>query len=214
MQKSFAVIGLGRFGSSVARQLYNDGADVMVLDNNEEEVNRIADSVTVAISIDVTDTDALKNAGLANMDAVIVSMADSLEPSIMCVMTAKDLGVPLVVAKARDEITGEIFEKVGADIVLYPEKSSGIRFAHRLMSSDFIEFFDLSDTVSLVELMPRKEWVGRSLKELNLRKEYKINVIAIKENNDVKVVMDPDEPLKADSPLLVTVKKSDIKRLM
>lgn len=214
MQKSFAVIGLGRFGSSVARQLYNDGADVMAIDNNEEEVNRIADSVTVAVAMDVTDTDALKNAGISNMDAVIVSMADSLEPSIMCVMAAKDLEVPFVVAKARDEISGEIFKKVGADLVLYPEKSSGIRLAHKLMSTDFLDFFDLSDTVSLIELLPKKEWVGKSLKELNLRKEYKINVIAIKENNNVNVVMDPDEPIKEDCPLLITVKKSDIKRLM
>lgn len=214
MQKSFAIIGLGRFGRSVARQLYNDGADVMVIDNDEEEVNKIADSVTVAISCDVTDTDALRNAGIGNMDAVIVSMADSLEPSIMCVMTAKDLGVPFVVAKARDDISGEIYTKVGADLVLYPEKTSGIQLAHRLMSNDFLDFFELSDTVSLIELMPKKEWVGKSLKQLNLRKEYKINVIAIKEENEVNVAMDPDEPLKAECPLLITVKKSDVKRLM
>lgn len=214
MQKSFAVIGLGRFGSSVARQLYNDGADVMVIDNDIEEVNKIADSVTVATALNVIDTDALKNVGLSNMDAVIVSMADSLEPSIICIMTAKDLGVPMVIAKARDEISGEIFTKIGADVVLYPEKTSGIRLAHKLMSNDFLDFFELSDKVSLVELMPKKEWVGKSLKELNLRKEYKINVIAIKENEEINVSMDPDEPLKADFPLLVVVKKSDLKRLI
>lgn len=214
MQKSFAVIGLGRFGSSVARQLYNDGAEVMVIDNDIDEVNKIADSVTVATSIDVTDTDALKNVGLSNMDAVIVSMAASLEPSIICILTAKDLGVPMVIAKARDEISGEIFQKVGADIVLYPERSSGIRLAHKLMSNDFVDFFDLSDSVSLIELMPKAEWVGKSLKQLNLRKEYKINVVAIKQDDDINVSMDPDEPIKEGCPLLVVIKKTDIKRLM
>jgi len=214
MKKSFAVLGLGRFGRSISMELYRLGADVMVIDNDEEKINRVADYVTCAMNIDARDTDALKNAGIANMDAVIVAMADYLEPSVMSVMAAKELGVPYVIAKARDEVTGNIFDKIGADKVVFPERESGIRLSHKLMSDDFLEFFDLSETVSLVELMPKKDWVGKSLKELNLRKLFKINVIAIKEENDVKVAMDPDEPLKADCPLLITVKKSDLKRLM
>ena len=98
--------------------------------------------------------------------------------------------------------------------MVYPEKESGMRLSRKLLSTDFLEFFELSDTVSLIELMPKKEWVGKSLKELNLRKNYRINVIAIKENNDINVVMDPDEPLKEDCPLVITIKKSDMKRLM
>lgn len=214
MKKSFAVIGLGRFGRSIAMELYNLGAEVMVIDKDEEMINRVADYVTCAINVDVCDTDALANAGISNMDAVIVAMSDFLEASIMSVITAKDLGVPLVVAKARDQVTGDILDKVGADKVVYPEKESGIRMSRKLMSSDFLDFFELSDTVSLVELMPKREWVGKSLTELNLRKDYKINVIAVKEENDVKVVMDPDEPLIDGCPLIITVKKSDLKRLM
>ncbi|MBO5424144.1 MAG: TrkA family potassium uptake protein [Lachnospiraceae bacterium] len=214
MKKSFAVIGLGRFGRSIALELYRLGADVMVIDKDEEKINRLSDYVTCAINVDVCDTDALTNVGLANMDAVIVAMSDYLEPSVMSVITAKDLGVPLVIAKARDELTGNIFDKVGADKVVYPEKESGMRLSRKLLSTDFLEFFELSDTVSLIELMPKKEWVGKSLKELNLRKNYRINVIAIKENNDINVVMDPDEPLKEDCPLVITIKISDMKRLM
>ncbi len=214
MKKSFAVIGLGRFGRSIALELYRLGADVMVIDKDEEKINRLSDYVTCAINVDVCDTDALTNVGLSNMDAVIVAMSDYLEPSVMSVITAKDLGVPLVIAKARDELTGNIFDKVGADKVVYPEKESGMRLSRKLLSTDFLEFFELSDTVSLIELMPKKEWVGKSLKELNLRKNYRINVIAIKENNDINVVMDPDEPLKEDCPLVITIKKSDMKRLM
>ncbi|MBE5945282.1 MAG: TrkA family potassium uptake protein [Lachnospiraceae bacterium] len=214
MKKSFAVIGLGRFGRSIALELYKLGADVMVIDKDEEKINRLSDYVTCAINVDVCDTDALTNVGLSNMDAVIVAMSDYLEPSVMSVITAKDLGVPLVIAKARDELTGSIFDKVGADKVVYPEKESGMRLSRKLLTTDFLEFFELSDTVSLIELLPRKEWVGKSLKELNLRKEYRINVIAIKDNDDINVVMDPDEPLKEDCPLVITIKKSDMKRLM
>ncbi len=214
MKKSFAVIGLGRFGRSIAMELSKLGADVMVIDNDEEKINRLSDYVTCAINVDVCDTDALISTGIANMDAVIVAMADYLEPSIMGVITAKDLGVPLVIAKARDHVTGSIYDKVGADRVVFPEKESGKRVSKQLMCSDFLEFFELSDAVSLIELMPKKEWVGKSLRQLNLRKEYKINVIAVKENEDVNVVMDPDEPLKADCPLIITVRKEDMKRLM
>ncbi|MBP3622185.1 MAG: TrkA family potassium uptake protein [Lachnospiraceae bacterium] len=214
MKKSFAVIGMGRFGRSISMELYRLGADVMVIDKDEEKINRMSDYVTCAINIDVCDTDALINVGLSNMDAVIVSMADYLEPSVMSVISAKDLGVPFVIAKARDEITGNILDKVGADKVVFPERESGVRLSRKLMSSDFLEFFELSDKVSLIELMPKEEWIGKSLKELNLRKEYKINVIAIKEHEDINVVLDPDEPLKADCPLVVTINKADIKRLM
>lgn len=214
MKKSFAVLGLGRFGKSIAMELCNLGADVMVIDRDEEKINNIADYVTCAINVDVCDTDALRNAGISNMDAVIVAMADYLEPSIMSVMAAKDLNVPYVIAKARDDVTADILDKVGADRVVFPERESGIRMSRKLMSSDFLEFFELSDTVSLVELLPKQEWIGKSLKQLNLRREYKLNVIAVKDHDDVKVVMDPDEPLKEDCPLLVTVKKSDLKRLM
>lgn len=214
MKKSFAVIGLGRFGRSIAMELSKLGADVMVIDYDEEKINRMSDCVTCAIHIDVCDTEALCNTGIANMDAVIVAMADYLEPSIMSVITAKDLGVPQVIAKARDHVTGEIYEKVGADKVVYPEKESGKRISKQLMCSDFLEFFELSDNISLIELLPKKEWIGKSLRELNLRRDYKINVIAIKKDDDVNVVMDPDEPLKCDSPLIITVKKEDMKRLM
>ncbi len=214
MKKSFAVIGLGRFGRSIAMELSKLGADVMVIDNDEEKINRLSDYVTCAINVDVCDTDALISTGIANMDAVIVAMADYLEPSIMGVITAKDLGVPLVIAKARDHVTGSIYDKVGADRVVFPERESGKRISKQLMCADFLEFFELSDSVSLIELMPKKEWIGKTLRQLNLRREYKINVIAVKENDDVNVAMDPDEPLKGDCPLIITVRKEDMKRLM
>ena len=121
MKKSYAVLGMGRFGSSIAVSLSELGADVLAIDSDEELLNRVADKVTCAISIDVRNPEALKSAGISNMDAVIISMAEFLESSIMAVMTAKSVGVPLVMAKARDELMGEILSKVGADKILYPE---------------------------------------------------------------------------------------------
>lgn len=213
MSKSFAVIGLGRFGRCIAMELSSLGADVLAIDRDEEKINRVADYVTCAINIDVCDVDALKNAGISNMDAVIVSMGDCLESSIMSVITAKELGVPLVIAKARDEVTGNIISKVGADRIVFPERESGIRLSHRLMSADVLDYFDLSDTVSMVKILPKPEWVGKSLVELNLRKEYRINIVGIWDNDKINVSIDPKEPLSGDKPLLVIVGKNDLKRL-
>ena len=200
MNKSIAVIGLGRYGKSIATELYKNGADVLVIDGNPEIVN------------DVCDMDALREAGISNMDAVVVAMADSLDSSIMCVMSAKELGVPKVIAKAKDEMMEKILRRVGADQVVFPEKESGIRLSHKLISEHLVDYFDLSDSTSLVEILPRAEWVGKNLRELNLRKEYKINVVAVIQNDEFNIAMDPDTPLKADEPLLIIMKKSDLKR--
>ena len=207
MNKSIAVIGLGRYGKSIATELYKNGADVLAIDGNPEIVNEIADSVTCAMSLD-----ALRETGISNMDAVVVAMADSLDSSIMCVMSAKELGVPKVIAKAKDEMMEKILKRVGADQVVFPEKESGIRLSHKLISEHLVDYFDLSDSTSLVEILPRAEWVGKNLRELNLRKEYKINVVAVIQNDEFNIAMDPDTPLKADEPLLIIMKKSDLKR--
>lgn len=212
MNKSIAVIGLGRYGKSIATELYKNGADVLAIDGNPEIVNEIADGVTCAMSLDVCDMDALREAGISNMDAVVVAMADSLDSSIMCVMSAKELGVPKVIAKAKDEMMEKILKRVGADQVVFPEKESGIRLSHKLISEHLVDYFDLSDSTSLVEILPRAEWVGKNLRELNLRKEYKINVVAVIQNDEFNIAMDPDTPLKANEPLLIIMKKSDLKR--
>jgi trk system potassium uptake protein TrkA len=214
MDKSFAVIGVGRFGSSVALSLMESGAEVLIVDNNAERVNDLADRVTCAITADVSDPEAMKNLGLSNMDAVVVAMAQELEASIMSVMLAKEQGVPVVIAKARNTRMGDILQRVGADRIVYPEFESGIRTAKKLISSDFLEFFDLSENISLVEMLPKPSWVGHTLKELNLRRKYNVNVIAIKSNQEIVETVNPDEPLKAENPILVTVDKKNLKKLL
>lgn len=214
MDKSFAVIGLGRYGASVALALMDAGAEVLAVDNNPENISEIADSVTRAVTADVSDPNVIKNLGISNMDAVIVAMSEELEASIMSVMVSKELGVPYVMAKAKDARMEDILKRVGADKVVYPEFESGLRTAHKLVSTSFLEFFDLSDNISMVEMMPKAAWVGHSLKELNLRHHYHINVIAIKSKNEIRAVLDPDAPLKEDEPLLITVEKKDLKKLL
>lgn len=210
MKKSVAVIGIGRFGLSVARELYRHGCDVMVFDHNSTLINEIAEDVTCAMNIDARDPRALEEAGLGSMDVVVTGMSDHLEPTIMTVVTAKSLGVPQVIAKAKDPLMGEILEKIGADTVVYPEQESGARMCQKIMSSNFIDYFDISDTSSLVELYPKADWVGKSLRELELRKKYKINVVAVMQGDDFNITMDPDAPLKKEEKLLITIKKKDL----
>lgn len=212
MRKTYAVLGGGRLGSRIATELYESGADVILIDRNHEVVNKLSESVTSAICGDISNEDILRNAGVGEADAVIITL-NALEPSILAVLAAKEMNIPLIITKAKDETMGDILKKVGADRVIYPEREAGYRLAHTLLSSNFLDFFEISNNVSIVEMFPKKEWIGKTLKQLDLRRTYRINVIAIMEKNDVKVVIDPDEPLKAESPLLVIVHKNDIKRI-
>ena len=180
---------------------FKEGADVYIIN-----------TCTVTNVADRKSRQMLHKARKMNPDAVVVAMADSLDSSIMCVMSAKELGVPKVIAKAKDEMMEKILKRVGADQVVFPEKESGIRLSHKLISEHLVDYFDLSDSTSLVEILPRAEWVGKNLRELNLRKEYKINVVAVIQNDEFDIAMDPDTPLKADEPLLIIMKKSDLKR--
>ncbi len=213
MVKSFAVFGLGRFGRSVAVSLMETGADVMAIDRDESIIADIADEVTYAVAADVSDMATLKSLGIANMDAVIVAMGHDLEASIMSVMSTKELGVPYVLAKARDERMGDILKKVGADKVVYPEKETGSRIARKLVSSGILEFFDLSGDIYLVEIVPKDEWVGKTLIELGLRKKYNINVIGIKKDNVLTNMLDPNEPLVKDNTMLITIDKKNLNKL-
>ncbi len=213
MKKSFAVFGLGRFGTSIASALMNQGAQVLAVDSNPDVIRKISSQVTCAVSIDVCDSEAVKEAGLDNIDAVIVAMGESLAASVMTIMTAKELGVPFVIAKADSDEMAKIFLKVGADKVVFPEKDAGIHTARKLLYDNFIEYFEIERNLGVAEIMVRPEWVGKSIKELDLRKNYKINVIAVKNENRLASEVNPDEILKSDSRLIVMVSDSSLKKL-
>ena len=147
MSKSFAVIGLGRFGKKLALSLYDMGAEVLAVDKSPEIVESVSGSVTYAIEADVSNIEAMKGIGINNMDAVVVAMGSDLTSSIMAVMSAKEQGVPKVVAKAADDRMGEILKRVGADQIIYPEEDTGLRTARKLISDTFLEFFDIDDNL-------------------------------------------------------------------
>lgn len=210
--KSFVVFGLGRFGKAVADKLIDVGADVMVVDNDPDVIEQFADRATSAIVAELTDPEAIKATGIENIDCAIVAMGTSLEASIMCVMVSKECGVPFVAAKAGSERAGDILRKVGADQVIFPEEESGFRTARSLMSDSFLDYFELSSELCIVEMKPKEEWLGRSLRELNLRKRYGANVIAIRKGT-LSDSIDPDAKMDASGTLLLLMRKSKADQL-
>lgn len=212
-RKSYAVIGLGRFGNAVAKELSESGADVLAIDISGERVHAISEFVTYAVKADVTDADTLASLGLSNMDAVVVSVGRSMDASILATISAKECGVPYVISKAQDEMHAKILKKVGADRVIIPEKESGIRVAKSLTNGNFLDFIELSDQISMVQIPVKEEWIGQNLKNLNFRQKYRVNIIALKvEGEELIVNIPPDMPLKAGT-MWITGKVKDVARL-
>lgn len=216
MAKSFAVLGLGRFGRGVAQTLYERGVDVMVVDKDDELLRQFAPHATYAVPADLSDEDDIKNLGLGSMDAVIVAMGMDLSASILCVMIAKEAGVPLVIAKARSKRMGEILTRIGADKIIFPESESGVRVARSLTSKYYIDNFDISQNVCILEMCVKDAWIGKTLNELALRKKYHVNVIAIKSagGSEFNHLFDISKPLAEGDNLLLIIDKEQMDRLI
>lgn len=212
-KKTYAVFGLGRYGCAVARELSANGAEVLAVDIDEEKVNNAISSVPYCKCADVTDPETIKQLGISNVDVVIISMATNLEASVMATMLCKEVGVKTVIAKCSSEMNCKILEKVGADRVVFPESESGIRLAKNLMSSGFVDILDISGEVSMVELEVRPEWDNKNLLELNLRKKYSINIVAIIENDKVIVNIDPEKKLNKNMSMIVIADTSKLAKL-
>lgn len=211
-EKSYAVIGLGLFGMAVATTLAEANCDVLAIDDNEENVQDIAQKVTYAVKADVREPGILKTLGLQNVDVAVIAVAENMEASIVATMQAKELGVPFVMAKAMNELHGRILEKIGADKVISPEKSMGVRVARNLLSSGFVDMFELSSEFSMAEFRIPKEWIGRTLRELKIREKYNINLIAVKQGENVNVNFGPEESLPSDCTLIAVGKNCDLNR--
>lgn len=202
-RKSFAVFGLGEFGRSIALELTEAGADVMVLDKNEDVVSEMADYVTLSMQLDATEARSYRSLGLSNLDGVIVAMTSCLDACIMAILSAKDAGVPFVLAKAKDSTQALIFQKVGADKTVTPEHDGGVRAARNIVSGNFLDFIELSKTVCMVEMPVKNEWEGKSLRQLSLRQRYNINVVAIRMGEEISTDIDPDDKLNENETLLI-----------
>ena len=207
-RKSYAVFGLGEFGRSVAEELMAAGADVLAIDKDEDLVSDIAPDVTMAVQVDATELHAFDSLGLSNMDGVIVTITSCLEASIMAIMAAKEAGVPFILAKSRNSTMSEIFERIGADKIVTPERDGGIRVARNIVNGNFIDFIELSKSVRMVEINVKEEWIGRNLKELSLRQKHKLNVVALRRDGELTTDVNPDQPFcKGDSVLVMIDKK-------
>ena len=211
--KSYAVFGLGRYGTAVAKELANSGADVIAIDADERAVNAASTEIPVCKCANITDPEVIKQLGIGNIDVVIIAMASCLEASIMAITLCKEAGVKTVIVKCGTEMQRRIFTRVGADKVVCPENESGKRLAKNLISSGFVDMIDLSEEVSMIELDVRDEWVGKNLIELNLRKKYGINIVAIRIESKVSTDVDPSSPLTSNMELIVIAKRSKLSKL-
>lgn len=212
-QKSYAVIGLGQFGMTLALTLAEANCDVLVIDDTEENIQDIAEKVTYAVKADVREPDTLKSLGVQNVDVVIVAVAENMEASITATMQAKELGVPFVMAKAMNSLHGRILSKLGADRVIYPEQSMGIRVAKNLLSSGFVDLFELSSDFSMAEFLVPEEWVGKCLADLKIREKYNINLIGIKQGDEVNVNLKPDEIFNSCCTVIAIGKNKDLNKV-
>ena len=213
MKKTYAVFGLGRYGIAVARELVHNGVEVIAVDMDERIVNAAADELPICKCADITDPEVIRQLGISNVNVVIIAMANNLEASVMAVTLCKEIGIKTVIAKCANEMHQKILTRVGADKVVFPENESGIRLAKNLLSSGFVDMVSLAKNVSMIELELKTDWVGKNLIELNLRKKYSINVVAVRKGDMVSVDIDPHAPLQADDRLIVIANTEKLAKL-
>jgi len=203
MRKQFAVIGLGRFGSSVAQTLSELGHEVLAIDSDEGAVQAMANYVTHAIQADAQEEDTLRALGIRNFDVAIVAIGDDVQANILITLMLKELGVKMVVAKAINALHGKVLEKIGADKVIYPEKDMGIRLAHNLVSYNVMDFMELAEGYKVIEAIAPLKFVGESLSALNLRAKYGISIIAIKKTDRIVVAPGADDLIEKDDIIVI-----------
>ena len=213
IHQNYAVLGLGRYGLAVAEELVSSGAEVLAVDIDLSKVSAAASRLPYCKCADITDPDAMKQLGIGTIDTVIIAMADHLEASVLATMLCKEAGVKTVIAKCANETHRKILRKVGADKVVFPENESGVRLAKNLLSSGFVDIIELSKEVAMIELDVRPEWEGKTLLELDLRRKYSINIVAIRNGKTVSTVIDPTKPLEKVMKLVVIANAAKIGKL-
>ena len=211
--KQYIVVGLGRFGRAIAETLCEAGEEVLGVDMNMDLVEDMRDRITQAVQMDAMDRDALTALGVKDFDVAFVTMGSDIRASGTIVLQLKELGAKNVIAKAQDEFHGRMLEKLGADQVLFPERDMGRRVAHNLVSGNIIDYLELSSQYSMAEIRPKREWVGKALKQLEMRNRLGINVVAIRSGDELNAMPMPDTTLGEDDVLLVVTSEETLKKL-
>lgn len=212
--KSYLVVGLGRFGTSVARTLSKLGQEVLAVDANEERVKSVAPDVTHALQVDATDANALKSLGVRNFHVAVVAIGGDVQANIMTTLLLKEMGVPHVVAKAMNKIQGRVLEKVGADRIVFPERDMGKRVAHNLISANLVDYIELVQGYRIEEIAAPESFVGKNLKELHLRNRMDLTIIVIK-HADGTILTSPggEAVIRTGDNLVVLGKDADLDRM-
>lgn len=206
----YAVIGLGRFGSSLAKELVKLGYEVLGIDKDEESVDEMSEVLTHAVVADATDEEVLRSLGIRNFDCAIVAIGDDIQSSIMTAILLKDMGVKTVVTKALSELHGKVLQKIGVDRVIFPERDMGIRVAHQLVSPNLLDYIELSKDYTIVELAVPKRLSGRSLKDLDPRAKYGCSVVAINKKKGVIIAPSATDTLDEQDVMVIIGTNSQI----
>ena len=213
--KSFLIIGLGRFGEALARELFRLGHEVMAVDKDEDSVARIVDYVTHSLVADVRDENVLRSIGARNFDHAIVAFSENIQDNILISLMLKEMGVRDVISKGTNDLHVKVLKKIGADRIVFPESDMGVRLAQTLSSGNIIDYIEISENYSIIETATPKKWIGNSIKKLDIRARYGINILAIKgqDGRTVSVTPSPDYIIKAGDILVVVGSNDDLQNL-
>ncbi|MGM9949688.1 MAG: potassium channel family protein [Lysinibacillus sp.] len=214
MRKEFVVIGLGRFGGGIVKELISQGADVMAIDLSPERVDNFAHIATQAVVADTTDEAVIKSLGLRNFEHVIVAIGEDIQSSILTTLILKELGVQQITAKANNDYHEKVLRKIGADFVVHPERDMGIRIATHILSNNVLDYLELSDEHSIMEIKASDRLAGRSLVDLDIRAKYGINIVGIKRGEEIIITPEPTDPILMGDLLIVIGADVDINRFM
>ena len=217
-KKQFVVIGLGRFGTSVAKTLYTLGNDVLAIDSSDDIVQDISDSVTHSVQIDATDENSLRALGIRNFDVAVVTIGaitigSDIQASTMATLLVKEMGVKYIIAKANTEIHAKVLYKIGADRVVFPERDMGVRVAHNLVSTNILDYIELSPNYSIAEIVTPKIWHGKTLNELSIRANYGINVVALKRGEEINVSPVAEDTIESGDIIVAIGSEEDLTKV-
>lgn len=212
MKDQFAIIGLGRFGGSLCKEFHDIGLEVLIIDKDVDRVQDYAELATHAVHIDSTDKTSLQNLGIRNIDCVIVAIGEDIQSSILTTLLLKEIGVKQVWVKAQNDYHQRVLEKIGADKVIHPERDMAKRIAHHIVSEKIIDYIELSDEYSIVEISASEKIANRSLRDLNTRAEYGCTIVAIKSGDHINISPAPNAVIRKDDILVIIGQNSEVER--
>lgn len=211
--KNVLVLGLGRFGSALARKLFEKGVEVMAVDRDYTKVQKLADQVTYAAQADMTDEEAMRELGINNFDIAVIATGSNIEASIEATLLCKDAGITTVIAKATNITHERILQKIGADKIIFPELESGERLARVISGSNLLEFIEFSSEFSLAEIRVHEAWIGKNLMELDFRNEYNLNVVAFERDGKTLINPNPTTLIEKNDLIVLIGKSEDVDKI-